>query len=248
MRNLKNKGWVRLHRQIEDNDLWFLESFTKAQAWIDLFLNANHKKGIIQIRGNVIEIERGQIGWSELTMVKRWSWSKNKVRHFLKLLETEQQIKQQKTFITTIITILNYDKYQTDDTADDKAERQQKDSRRYTNKNDKNDKNVKKTTETSSVSKYNPLGGSVLKSFEEIDPKNKTYYNNKTQRSACDFLIEEYGLDKVLQAIKILPQINTKKLYIKQITTPYELKENWIKIGNALKQQKNDKNQPNYVL
>lgn len=108
-------------------------------------------------------------------------------------------------------------------------------------KNSIADKSAKKT-------KFSSLGGSVLKSFEEIDPKNKTYYNNKTQRSACDFLIEEYGLDKVLQAIKILPQINTKKLYIKQITTPYELKENWIKIGNALKQQKNDKNQPNYVL
>jgi|TARA_Y100000034_G_C6884891_1_gene406119 hypothetical protein len=92
MKNWKNQGWVRLHRKIEDNFLYFLEPFTKAQAWIDLFLNANHKDGYIQIRGNVIPIKRGQIGWSELTMVKRWTWSKNKVRRFLKLLETEQQI------------------------------------------------------------------------------------------------------------------------------------------------------------
>ena len=56
MSDLKNKGWVRLHRRIEDNPLWFLESFTKAQAWIDLFLNANHKDGIIEIRGNIINI------------------------------------------------------------------------------------------------------------------------------------------------------------------------------------------------
>ena len=125
MKDLKNKGWVRLHRQIENNGLWFLESFTKAQAWIDLFLNANHKDGIIQIRGNVIKIKRGQIGWSEITMVERWKWSKNKVRRFLKILETEQQIKQQKDrYITTIITILNYEKYQ-NDIADDTAEGQQ---------------------------------------------------------------------------------------------------------------------------
>lgn len=143
MSDLKNKGWVRLHRQLEDNPLWFLEPFTKAQAWIDLFLNANHKENIIQIRGNVVKIKRGQLGWSELTMTKRWMWSKNRTRRFLKLLETEQQIIQQKDrYITTIITILNYDKYQTD-TADDTAERQQKDSRRYINKNDKNDKNDK---------------------------------------------------------------------------------------------------------
>lgn len=99
------------------------------------------------------------------------------------------------------------------------------------------------------ITKFNPLGGEVLKAFESVDPKNKTYYSNTTQRSACDFLISEYGLEKTLQAIKILPQINQKKLYIKQITTPYELKENWVKIGNAIKQDKNDiKNKPNYIL
>ena len=125
MKYSAKKGWVRLHRQIEDNFLYFLQPFTKAQAWIDLFLNANHKDGYIEIRGNVITIKRGQIGWSELTMVVRWKWSKNKVRRFLKLLETEQQIKQQKMAkITTIITILNYDEYQ-NDTTDDTTERLQ---------------------------------------------------------------------------------------------------------------------------
>lgn len=125
MKNLNKKGWVRLYRCIEDNDIYFLEPFTKAQAWIDLFLNANYQDGIIDIRGNVIDIKRGQIGWSELTMVKRWRWSKNKVRRFLKLLETKQQIVQQKSTITTVITIVNYDEYQKNDTTDDTAERQQ---------------------------------------------------------------------------------------------------------------------------
>ena len=107
MRDLKKKGWVRLHRQVEDNCLWFLEPFTKAQAWIDLFLNANHKDGIISIRGNIISIKRGQIGWSELTMCKRWKWSRGKVRRFIKLLKTIQQIEQHTTPVTTILTILN---------------------------------------------------------------------------------------------------------------------------------------------
>jgi len=125
MKNSKNKGWVRLYRHIEDNPLYFLESFTKAQAWIDLFLNANHKDGFISIRGNIVKIKRGQIGWSELTMASRWAWSKGKVRRFLKWLETEQQIKQRKDrYVTTIITILNYEKFQSD-TADGTAERQQ---------------------------------------------------------------------------------------------------------------------------
>lgn len=135
-------GWVKLHRGIEENDLWLLETFTKGQAWVDLFLNANHKDGIMNVRGNIVPIKRGQIGWSELTMAKRWTWSKNRVRRFLKLLETKQQIKQEKLYkITTIITILNYNEYQSD-TTDDTTERQQKDNRRYTNKNVKNVKNT----------------------------------------------------------------------------------------------------------
>jgi len=134
------KGWVKLHRKIEDNDLWFEEKFTGGQAWIDLMLGANHKEKTINVRGNIVTIGRGQLGWSEVTMATRWKWSRNKVRRFLKRLETEQQIKQQKyRYITTIITILNYDKYQSDT-----AEKQQKDNRRNITKNVKNDKNVKK--------------------------------------------------------------------------------------------------------
>ncbi len=86
-------------------------------------------------------------------------------------------------------------------------------------------------------SSYNQLGGEILKAFEVVDPKNKTMYGNTTQRKACDFLLSEYGLEKVLKAVQILPQINKQKLYIAQITTPYELQQNWVKLGNILKQK-----------
>lgn len=85
--------------------------------------------------------------------------------------------------------------------------------------------------------KYDPLGGEILKAFESVDPKNKTMYGNTTQRKACDFLLSEYGLERVLKAISILPQVNQEKLYIAQITTPYELQQNWVKLGNLLKQK-----------
>lgn len=134
------KGWVKLHRQMFENKLWLSESFTKAQAWVDLFANACHKPNSFWVRGNEIKLNRGQIGWSEITMSKRWRWSRNKVRRFLTWLEDERQVEQQKNPITSIITILNYDIYQADET----TERQQKDNRRNTNKNDKNDKNEKK--------------------------------------------------------------------------------------------------------
>lgn len=90
--------------------------------------------------------------------------------------------------------------------------------------------------------KYDPLGGEILKAFESVDPKNKTMYGNTTQRKACDFLLSEYGLERILKAISILPQVNQEKLYIAQITTPYELQQNWVKLGNLLRQKGSEHN------
>ena len=129
-------GYVRLHRDITAGDLWLLEPFTKAQAWVDLFLKANWKPGVLSVRGNIVEVDRGQIGWSELTMSSRWKWSKGKVRRFLSYLEKTGNIVQQKSTITTLITICNYELYQADDTTEGRQTVQQtvqqKDSRRYT--------------------------------------------------------------------------------------------------------------------
>lgn len=80
---------------------------------------------------------------------------------------------------------------------------------------------------------FNPLGGEIIKALTEIDPKNKTYYSNKTQRSACDFLLEEYGLEAVLSRIKLLPQLN-KMPYFPSIHTAYDLKEKWMKLEEAV--------------
>jgi hypothetical protein len=172
-----NNGWIKLHRKIFDNELWFSEPFTRAQAWIDLFANANHKDGSVNIRGNIIKVERGQTAWSELTMAKRWRWSRMKVRRFLRQLESDMQVRQQKLYkLTSITTILNYDTYQ-NETSDNTTERQQKDNRRDTNKNDKKVKNEKNN--------YGELENVQLTEGEY------TKLNEKYGRSAAYQLVEE---------------------------------------------------------
>lgn len=127
-------NYFLINRKLFDNEIWFSEPFTRAQAWIDLIGGASFKDTYFFVRGNEVRIKRGEVGWSELTMAKRWKWSRNKVRLFLKWLEKEQQIQQRKLFrITTIVRVLNYDKYQKR-TTDDTTEGQQKDNRRYTSK------------------------------------------------------------------------------------------------------------------
>ncbi len=97
--------------------------------------------------------------------------------------------------------------------------------------------NSDETSQKTKKPKYSSLGADVLKAFEEVDKKNKTYYGNKTQRASTDFLIEEYGLKKVLEVIAILPQTNQIP-YIPKINSPYELKEKWQKLSDALKSKK----------
>ena len=112
------------------------------------------------------------------------------------------------------------------------------------NKNDNNrvdksrvdKKNTSANAGESDKSKYTKEGADVIKAFEAVDPKNKGFYNKPAQREAADFLIREYGLDTVLGVVAVLPQTNLME-FIPQATTPFQLKENWVKISNALKKK-----------
>jgi len=213
-----NKGWVALYRTICENDIWFLEPFTKAQAWIDLVLNANHSSGVINIRGNMVNIERGQIGWSEITMANRWKWSRNKVRRYLKWLETKQQIAQQKVYrLTSITTIINYDRYQSAQQTEQQTI-QQKDNRRYTNNNDNNVNNNKEGDGQSTDSNEEQL------SNDKATPS----YGNPNVKDLKKFLIEKYP--KPLDGISDNRKIWTlRQIFNKRKNQDEWMDENWKK-------------------
>lgn len=142
-----SNGYIKLHRKLQDNPLWYSEKFTRGQAWVDLMLLANHTYGFFFIRGNKVEVQRGQVGWSVVKLAARWKWSRSKVNNYLNQLEKEQQVELEKSKVYTLITIINYEEYQKKEqqTVQQKGnrkatEKQQKD----TNNNDKNNKNDKK--------------------------------------------------------------------------------------------------------
>jgi hypothetical protein len=148
-------GYFKVERDFLESDFWLSEPFTKPQAWVDLFGVANHAPGFFVKRGIQVKLERSQTGRSELTLAKRWKWSRNKVRRFLKWLAKEEMISLKQDNKTSVITICNYEVYQGYKTEDDTPkgtpkgtpERHQKDTKRNTNNNVKNDdKNNKKKT------------------------------------------------------------------------------------------------------
>ena len=142
-------NYFYVNRELLSSDRWFLEPFTRAQAWIDMIGLARVSDGYVLIRGIKIKLKRGQLAYSQLTLSKRWKWSRGKVRRFLKELENDENIVQQAVqrgmCLTTLITVKNYNKWQGGSTGhrtpNGHQTVHQTDTKRYTNKNDTNEKN-----------------------------------------------------------------------------------------------------------
>jgi hypothetical protein len=119
------------------------------------------------------------------------------------------------------------------------------------------DKEIDKEEDNSGTSPrvkntHNPLGGEIIKAFEEVDPKNKTYYNNTTQRKACDYLLQEYSLEEIIKRVTVLPRTN-KLPYFPRVNSPNDLKEKWVALQDAVDRLRKEKGKitkqtPNYIL
>ena len=88
-------------------------------AWTDLLLSANHEDRKFMIKGQLVECKRGQVAMSQVTLSKRWKWSRSKVQRFLELLKNDGMISVQGDHLTTVISVCNYSVYQGGNTPDD---------------------------------------------------------------------------------------------------------------------------------
>lgn len=143
-----NKGWIRIHRQLQDSEIWMQsQPFDMRSAWIDLLLLANHEDKTIIFDYQPFVIKRGQYLTSVRSLSNRWKWSKDRVLKFLRLLTQLQMITKDSNNQRTLLTIENYDKFQgSQDTEQDTGtdtssytERTQNGHGFATNKNVKNE-------------------------------------------------------------------------------------------------------------
>ena len=115
-------GWIKLHRKITENLIWEDKPFSKGQAWIDLILMANHNPAKLIYGNSIIELDRGQFHTSEPTLMRRWGWSKKKVRAYFLLLKKLEMATAQGNTKGTTVTIENYELYQSMGTEQDTDE------------------------------------------------------------------------------------------------------------------------------
>jgi len=110
-------GWIRIQRQIQSHWLWEDKPVSKGQAWIDLILMANHEDSKFLLGNQLIEAKKGDVITSEVKLMKRWGWSKSKVRAFLLLLENDSMIVKKADTKKTTLNLVNYGVWQDSQTA-----------------------------------------------------------------------------------------------------------------------------------
>lgn len=150
MKNNVEPNFFFVNRDLLHSSRWLSEPFTRGQAWVDLFGLAQHTKGFFRIRGIKIDVDRGQLAYSQLTLAKRWQWSRGKVNRYLSELENQkditlkmiQQNGQQIKFLTTLITIEKYDKWQSNDTVKRTPNEHQTNTKQNIYNNNNNDNNT----------------------------------------------------------------------------------------------------------
>lgn len=144
---MTKQGWVAIYRQIQDHWLWEEKPFSKAQAWIDMLLLANHDDNKFLLGNELVEVKCGSFITSEVKLMERWGWGKSKTRAFLDLLQSDEMIIKKSDRKKTTITIVNYKEFSSLETTDrPRTDRKQTNNRPIadTNNNDNNENNDNK--------------------------------------------------------------------------------------------------------
>ena len=130
----KVKGWISLYRSVRHNWIYTSEPFDKFHAFVDLIFRAQYEDAKVLIKGQLIELKKGQLLVGTDTLSKEWQWSRGKVLRFLKLLEQDEIISLDGTALGTVVTIENYSKYQDLRATDDTTDEQRTDNGRATDR------------------------------------------------------------------------------------------------------------------
>lgn len=119
-------GYVKLWRGWRDNPV--LRDPERALAWLWLIENAAWKPGRVWIKGQSVDLDRGELSFSVRFLADQWGWSKSAVDRFLAVLRNEGMIETRSKTGTpcdhkagqgqSILTICNYVRYQSVEDAD----------------------------------------------------------------------------------------------------------------------------------
>lgn len=147
---MNNNGWICLHRQITEHWIW--QDPVKLKWWLDLLISVNHEDTKVNVGMQIYDCKAGQSIRSLGSWAKSFGCSKDTVRNFFRLLESDKMIRREtigkSTRSTTRLTVCNYGRYQGRPYSTPTSIRTQAVQDTNTNNNDNNDnKNINKKDE-----------------------------------------------------------------------------------------------------
>lgn len=229
-----SKGWISLHRQIQEHWVWKDKPFSKGQAWLDILMMVNHEDKKVLLGTELVEVKRGSRITSIRQLCDRWGWSNTKINSFLTVLENDGMLVVKSDTKKTVLTVVNYSDYQVSKNEENDTETTEKrhgndteTSQKHTNNNDNNENNENNDNKNNIIV-LNPEEAHFIKILEGVKnyPLDRTkdldMYKRLSERYPTLNLIESlkdwatYKLDKPLKT-KDNPrsQINTSfKKYV----------------------------------
>lgn len=106
-------GWFKAHRSIFRHPLFMDDPACRAFAFMDLVGMAEFEPKRRSIKGQIVEVQRGEFVASVRFLADRWKWSKGKVERFMAEMEAEEMIETVSgTPNGTVYLVVNYDAYQ----------------------------------------------------------------------------------------------------------------------------------------
>lgn len=124
------KGYIKLHREIENHWLW--EEPRRLRAWIYLLFEAAWEAHTIPWgKDETVTLHRGQLATSIRKLNGRWGFCTETTISLLRLFEEQGMITRETSAKRSLITIVNYEKYQLcEDSPERKVERKTKHNKR----------------------------------------------------------------------------------------------------------------------
>jgi len=205
--NINNAGgWIKIVRDIRNHWIW--QDPKRLQWWIDLLFMASFEDSKILINGQLVEIHRGQLIWSQRSLAKKWMTTPKTVRKFLRLLESEQMLdikliengRHQNAPRCPRLTICNYDKYQrvvpVDGLVGDPLNDQQRRIKELKKKN-----TMGFLTHSEGKKQVNGYE-SFIDNFNSVKKSRFAYKDSKSRRQFLSLIHAGYSSEQMIKALQ----------------------------------------------
>lgn len=187
-KELMINGWIKIHRQIRENEIY--KHSTAMHLWLECLLRASHEQRTVLLKRERITLEVGSFVYGYREMASIVSCSVSTAKFWMDYFEAERMIERTTTPKGTVCKLKNWIDYQ----STERDTEHQTNAERTLSEPNKKEKNVKNTYAV------RPETEQLLKRIDELC----TQYGlqNSVNSKSLDIIVERY-LGKVRMNVEL---------------------------------------------